>query len=372
MSLPAEITRMFAPGAHVSAHAAISSSPGSSIGETRLVVIDGQLLAFVRESLIGDYTPLPLDATFHPVMEGGDFSARLLLRAADGAPLELKVSSFESSDVTRLLAALPAPVAPVSVAVATFLPPAPATALPQPLPTVAPATPNAAPARTPEPTPTPRVSVPEPKPPANGEWKNDFAGDSPFLTGCLPSLIFVVAAGVGLWHLEGYLRVYVYAATNWDFLFWGFTGFVMKAVAIVLALVASAYFGMWLDALNFRMNTTGKVTIKAGQLTVLAPKAAWKHTFALKRARIEYQCRSRDTKEDASESASCEALITLTEGGLTVGLVVNAVPWKDIAGSHWQAAHSIAKPDTHLPFLGTQFSNMHARLLHELHQNRLA
>lgn len=369
MSIPAEIAGVLPPGARVSAHAAVSSSPGSSIGETRLLVVNDGLMAFARESLIGEFTPLALDASFLPILEGGDFSATLRLRRADGSEFQLAVSTFERSNVAALLAALPRTqpqgVLPTAPAI-----PAPA-ATPAPQPTVPVAT---------APPPAPQVPViperrtlPVPKPPDDGKWRDEFAGDTPFLTGCLPMLLVAIALCVGLWIGETALREYAFDELGWGFLEWGFVEFLGKSAALVGGLLLAVLFGMWLDGVNFRANTTGRVTIKNGTLVVLAPKAAWKAEFPLKHSTIEFLCRQHATKGDASEDAqACEAQILLTCRGASAGLYVSTVAWKDVAGAHWQAASTISKPGQHLAFLGMVFSPMHARLLRELHDCKLA
>lgn len=365
MSLPADIARLLPPGAVVSAHAAVSSSPGSSIGETRLLVVNNGLMAFARESLIGDFAPLALDASFLPVLEGGDFSSTLRLRKADGSECRLAVSTFERSHVAALLAALaPARSAPQAV------PETPQAIAAEPVVAIVAEPPPPMPAT--QPAPVVR-KVPEPATPKDGKWRDEFAGDTPFLTGCLPTLLVAVGLCVGLWMGETALREYAWHETGWGFLDWSVVEFFGKAVAIIGGLVAAVYFGIWLDGLNFRVNTTGRVTIKNGLVIVLAPKSAWKADFALKRTHIEFLCRQHDTKGDASDDAqACEAVIRLTCDNRVVGLYVSTVAWKDVAGGHWQAETKLEKPEQSLTFLGMNFSPMHARLLRELHDNKLA
>lgn len=369
MSLPAEITRLLPAGTKLSAHAVISSSPGSSVGETHLIVADGRLLAFVRESLIGQFAPLALDTSFSPQLIGGEYSASLRLRLGDGTEAQLAVSTFERAPVATLLAALPAtPVADTPQKAAVEQP----VAAPAPVTPTEVAKPAETAAHVLEST-SPQRHLAEPKPPADGKWRDEFAGDTPFVTGCLPTLIAAVALCIVLWIGESLLRETINDLTGWAFLKWGFIEFLGKAIAIVGGLVAAVWFGMWLDGVNFRANTTGRVTIKNGMLVVLAPKAAWKAEFPLKHTTLEFMCRKHDTKGDHSDdSQAVEALIVLTCRGNVTGLQVPSVAWKEIAGAHWQSLDKVEKPPRHLAFLGFVFAPMHARLLRELHDCKLA
>lgn len=366
MSLPPEILRQLAPGTQLTAQAAISSSPSSSIGETRLVLAGGRLLAFVRESLIGDFAPMELDHSFTPVLEGGDFSAVLRLRKADGAAVALTVSSFERADVAAVLAAL-ALAAPM-VQAAPMLASLPA---PVPLADIAPAVEAggaAVPARPPV-TPETRV-LPEPLPPKDGKWRDEFAGDTPFATGCLPTLVVMIGLCVGLWCGVDYLQGLAFESTGREVWTWDFVNFVCKAVAIVAGLTCGVFFGMWLDGVNFRANTTGKVTINHGRVAVLAPKGVWKLEFPLSRAQVEFLChKGKNESNTKPEDESYSAMIRLTLEDQVVGLWIHSVAWKEIAGPHWQntPVQREQKPQHHLDFLSMTFSPMHARLLRELH-----
>lgn len=109
MGIPPEIRKLLGTR-EASAHASLSCGLRGPIGETHLVVADGQLFVFERESLIGEYTRVELAAV--PVLEQGDFTDTLHLLAVDGSDAELTVTSFEREAVASVLAAAAKPAPP--------------------------------------------------------------------------------------------------------------------------------------------------------------------------------------------------------------------------------------------------------------------
>ena len=108
MNVPSEI-RSLLGGREPSAYAALSCSLSQPIGETHLVVADGQLFVFTRESLLGEFSKVELDPAHPPKLEKGDFSDTLHLALADGTAHELNVSSFERDALNDVLSRDPAP-----------------------------------------------------------------------------------------------------------------------------------------------------------------------------------------------------------------------------------------------------------------------
>jgi hypothetical protein len=110
MSAPSDIRKLLGDR-EPKAYAALSCSIDGPIGETHLVVADGQLFVFTRESLLGEYQQLKLDSAHPPKLERGDFSDTLHLALADGSAHDLNVSSFERDAVNEVLAQESAPAA---------------------------------------------------------------------------------------------------------------------------------------------------------------------------------------------------------------------------------------------------------------------
>lgn len=102
MGIPPEIRKLLGTR-EASAHASLSCGLQGPIGETHLVVADGQLFVFERESLIGEFTEVEIDPAHPPRLESGTFNDVLHLAIADGAAYELQVSSFDRDAIRQLL-----------------------------------------------------------------------------------------------------------------------------------------------------------------------------------------------------------------------------------------------------------------------------
>lgn len=374
MTLPGEILRLLPPGLAVQATAAVSCSPASSVGETRLVLADSRLFAFVRESLIGEFAQLALDPAFPVRLVGDDFSTVLQLRPENAPSIDLRVSTFERADVARLLALLPADAGAATVPAA----PQAASASPGPVQgSVQPVVPDSAAAMAPAqssvllPPPMPQPPTLPPVLPTavagQKELKDEFSGELPFLTGCLPGLIIWIGATVGLWFLEEALRLLLAEETNWKFWLFGVAEVVGKAIAIAAGLAAAIGAGVLLDDWNFRTNRSGRVTIRNGRLVVLAPKLAWKVDLPLAGATVEFQCQPKQAQENQQpEQQQFSALIKVSSRGESVGISINSITWKEIASSRWQGVATLTKPPLCLPMLSYNFGPMSHRLVREL------
>lgn len=391
--IPSEI-RASLP-APVVAHAALSCSPGSVVGETHLVVAGGRLLAFARESLVGAYARLPLDPAVAPALEGGDFSSTLHFQLADGTPVELNVSSFERPALAQLLAQLPDPVArstdtasgPLTGAPGPVAKPAenlaaspgprpwvadlkaadtgadPAGSEPSPLPTLPVATP-----RMTLPAIPPAPAAAGPKKPRNSRGPGEFAGDLPFLTGCLPVLLLLGGSGWLLWTLEEPARDTLWAYTGWALWHGKFLSVLGKIAASIGAMGLTYWFAVWLEGWNFRRNLTGRVTIRDGRVAFLAPKGIWKADFDLRKCSVEFHCTQKppENKNTRPEDLEFVVLVCFTQGDTQAGIWVNNIRWKDIAGSYWQPQGSVEKPQRRIEFLPYEFRELLPALLEEM------
>jgi hypothetical protein len=376
MNLPDEIRRLLPPGAAVQAQAGLSCSPASPVGETRLVLAQGQLHAFVRQSLIGGYEPLALDPAFAPRLEGDDFSGVLVIQPAGGEPARLRISPFERADIQRLLAALPAATTPL--AAAAEVPPAPVPAAPPVLPPSPPPPPEPAPLDQAPPQPLPadaQQSLPPVRPNNDAQHeesrKDDFAGELPFLTGCLPMLAITAVLIAGCWVFDDYSRAWLAARTGWGALEDGFLEVLGKIVAVVSGLVGGILVAIRIDAWNFRTNRSGRVTIKHGRIVVLAPKSAWKSDLPLDGAEIAWHCRAlpRDSEKKEDEQPFA-AQIVISSRHDRVALTVDSIAWNKIAHPDWQQVDRLEKPARALKMPALNFGYMQHRLLRELSQLR--
>ena len=103
MDIPADIRKQLG-NASPEAYATLSCGLDSPIGETALVVADGQLFVFTRESFISEFRPVSLDRKHAPRIERGDFNDTLYLSGAEGDAWQLNVSSFEREGISELVA----------------------------------------------------------------------------------------------------------------------------------------------------------------------------------------------------------------------------------------------------------------------------
>ncbi len=388
--IPQEI-RAVLPGPPT-AHAALSCSPGSVVGETHFVVTGGRLLVFSRESLVGGYAPVLLDPAVTPALEGGDFSSTLHFQLADATPVELNVSSFERPAMQALLAELAA-IAPVladpspgnapelpnrpdsPTGTSTILPPTEPVAAPVPTTALSadPAGelhPAAASRDTPRwqlPAIPAATAAPGPKKPRDNRGPGEFAGDPPFFTGCLPALLLLAGTGWGLWTLEERVRDSLWGFTGWALWQGTFLMVLGKIAACIGAMALTYWFAVWLEGWNFRRNLTGRVTIRSRRVHFLAPKGLWKSDFDLRKCRVEFQCTQKPPGNNNTKPEDLEfvVLVRFTQGDSQASIWVHSIRWKDIAGSQWQPQTSVEKPERRIEFMGHEFKELLPALLEE-------
>jgi len=389
--IPQEI-RALLP-APITAHAALSCSPGSVVGETHFVVAGGRLLVFSRESLVGGYAPVLLDPAAAPALDNGDFSSTLHLQLVDATPVELNVSSFERPAMQALLAELAA-IAPILAGPSpgnapelrnradsptetpTVLSPTEAAAAPVPATAL-----NADPAggllAAAAILDTPRLQLPAipagtnapgPKEPRDNRGPGEFAGDPPFFTGCLPALLLLAGTGWGLWTLEERARDSLWGFTGWALWQGTFLMVLGKIAACIGALALTYWFAVWLQDWNFRRNLTGRVTIRSRQVHFLAPKGLWKSDFDLRKCSVEFQCTQKPAANSNVKPEDLEfvVLVRFTQGDAQASLWVHSIRWKDIAGSQWQPQTSVEKPERRIEFMGHEFKELLPALLAEM------
>ncbi len=280
MTLPTEIRRLLA--AEPRAHAALSCGLHGPIGETHLVLEGARVLAFTRESLVGEFARVELADL--PALEKGDFSDTLRLQLADGTDAELNVSSFERDAVAALLAAAAQPVAP-----------APPLRVEAPAREIVPHREERPHHRKPPAEPGPLVPPVQPSEEAGVEEepaekeKPDKQADrevaiyhssDPGLFGCI--LMLAVFAGTvwAFWHLH------TEAARNLGLAVprsGGNEGFTFIATK-VLALVAGAYLGVRLvqlvNVVLRAFGLMGKVMFSQSVIQVFGPSGRWHVMFS--------------------------------------------------------------------------------------------
>lgn len=283
MTLPTEIRRLLA--AEPRAHAALSCGLHGPIGETHLVLEGAHVLAFTRESLVGEFARVELAAL--PALQKGDFSDTLRLQLADGSDAELNVSSFERASVTGLLEAATRPA-----------PPQPAR--PDAAPSVE--TPVSAPGRHGQQrAPDRGLPVPQPQPAARRAAEADvedepaekdkpdrqagrevaiYHSSDPGLFGCILQLAVFAGAVWAFWHLH------TEAARNLGLAVprsGGNEGFTFIATK-VLALVAGAYLGVRLvqlvNVVLRAFGLMGKVMFSQSVIQVFGPSGRWHVMFS--------------------------------------------------------------------------------------------
>lgn len=304
MALPSEIRKLLQ--AEPRAYAALGCSLHGPIGETHLVLAGGRVLAFTRESLIGEFTRVEFAAV--PVLEKGDFADTLHLQLADGSDTELNVSSFERDAVVALLAAT-AESPPAS---------------PEP-PRIEAPPPGPASIEAPKPEPTPHKVVGKPAfplPPSNraepqaeieeepeqekpdkqaGKQVAVYYSSDPGLFGCFLQLGVFAGTVWAFWHLhiEAAKTLGLAAPSSG-----GREGFTFIGTT-VLALVAGAYLGVRLvQLLNVvlrRFGLMGKVMFSQNVIQVFGPSGKW-HVMLSTPLPLEVTLRCHKAAPDAEQN----------------------------------------------------------------------
>jgi hypothetical protein len=289
MAVPAEIRKQLGDR-EPSAHASLSCGLTGPIGEVHFIVADGQLFVFERESLVGEFRAVDLDAAHPPRLEAGSFNDVLHMALADGSAHELQVSSFDRDAITALLDRTGAR------SVSEGPPPAEApdesAAEPEPMLIEMPRP-------EPEPLETPAAEpAPETGPAADSDEEaaelaadkeaqkhegREFHGSDPGCTGCLIQFVLFAAGVVALWfaHEQAMLNTGVVAPEDeYDesFLF---------VITKIAAVVAGMYLGGKLAGLAGRvfrrLQWTGRALVERGSCVVEGPRAKWTLTVDLSR-----------------------------------------------------------------------------------------
>lgn len=273
MLLPPEIARLLGETAP-QAHAALNCGLGGPIGETHLVVADGQLIVFTRDSMFGDFTR---HAASHAALEAGTFDDTLRITLSNGASHALKVSSFEKEAIATVLDLLP--VAPNA---------APQTA--EPAPSSLP--PKAAPKQAPAPvqptryTPPVYTEVQAPrKDQSKREWSLErrgiFYGSSTGCGGCVLMLLLFLAPVAGLWFAHIHALASLGELLGTRFAVDDFTYVITKVLAVISGLYLGyqmwARFDAWYEDNWFR----GGVHFDGLTLRVIGERRSSEITFDL-------------------------------------------------------------------------------------------
>jgi len=265
MGLPSEIERLVGD-ARVDASASLSCGLDGPIGETHLVLAEGRLILFTRDSLIGTPTRHELDRANPPRVEKGDFSDTLHIELPDGASHALNVSSFERDAVTKLLAAC---AEPVESRPQKADPPAPAV-IPEPQhePLRAPGPPTAESAPSAEPDKRPEAAPTEEDEQA-GKAVSVYHCSETGCSSCLAQVLLFFGTPVGMWFAHVQAMATVGAASD----------SAMYIITKVLAVIAGFYLGFKLLTLLTNLlqqaNWEGRVEVKGQVARIRGPRGKW-------------------------------------------------------------------------------------------------
>lgn len=272
MMLPPDIALQLGENAP-QAHAALNCGLGGPIGETHLVVADGQLIVFTRDSMFGEFAR---HAASHATLEAGTFDDTLRLALADGSSHALNVSSFEKEAVVTLLAQAPVKVPPKSE-------PAPAVVSQKP-----PERQPAAPAPPAKYTPPKYIEVQKPrKDQSKRDWSLErrgiFYGSNTGCGGCLIMLVLFFGPIVGLWFAHIHAMASLGGLLDTRFADDDFT-YVVTKIAAVIAGIYLGYqcwvrFDAWYEDAWFR----GGVHFDGLTLRVIGERRSSEVTFDLGR-----------------------------------------------------------------------------------------
>lgn len=122
-------------GAVIQAYAAIGSAPGTSLGETHLIVADERLYGVGRVTPWDPLIPMQLDPSGTPELDPRGYETWLVLAAMDAEPLRIGLSPFDMDGVESVMAAIasrPPPAPEPAPPASDPDPPAPATATASP------------------------------------------------------------------------------------------------------------------------------------------------------------------------------------------------------------------------------------------------
>ncbi|MCB9932503.1 MAG: hypothetical protein H6841_03685 [Planctomycetes bacterium] len=371
MAVPSEIRKLL--DADPEAHAALGCGLQGPVGETHLLAVGGRVVAFTRDSLIGEFTRVELAAI--PDLERGDFADTLRLQLADGSDAELNVSSFERDAVVSLLD--------------TAASPAPEQETPRPA-VVEPA--DREPPRVALPPPRPERSKPqqpvdfpqEPAPEASGEPEPEkekpdkqagrevavYHSSDPGCFGCVAYLVVFSGTLVGFWylHIEAARTVGMIGPSETEQDSFGFIA------TKVLALVAGAYMGGRLIQLVNRalcgLGLIGRVMFSQSVIQVFGPAAKWHVMFSTPLPiEVSLRCHRKFEESEASSDKPGKLVfnyyLTLSQHNQTVQLKTSkhaTAPQHEIAGIPVIAADEEPKSDRQLGFEYQTFKHVARRI----------
>ncbi|MCC7509786.1 MAG: hypothetical protein IT464_10460 [Planctomycetes bacterium] len=299
MTVPSEIRQLLGSVA-IQAHASLACSLDGPIGETHLVVADGQMFVFTRESMFGDFTRVALDAAHPPYLEPGDFNDTLHIALANGTAHELNVSTFERDSVAAVIAGGAERVAS------------------EPTPPEKPAPAPAAPAQVPalpdpehhegaskdlthgkqksfsQPEPEPKPPDPPPAAPAEtvvaatgkeaaDEQRGVFYGNDVGCAGCLLQLAVFFGAIGALWLLHIQAMAQLGSIFGTVFADDDATYVVTKIAVVICGMWAGFKGAVWIEHLFKARDMTGMVLIGADTAKFIGRRRAFVVSFDLRR-----------------------------------------------------------------------------------------
>lgn len=299
MLIPPEIERLL-QGAAPQAHAALGCGLAGPIGETHLVVANGQLIVFTRDSLFAEFARVAADPSGGLRLEAGTFSHTLHLKLADGVAHELNVSSFEHDNVKRVLEVLaahassPAPPPPM---------PAPTPQAPPPAPMPSPRHAEPAPEPPPQPAQPKQATKPsesgraKPTAPPPSQWapkdisrrahtlqqRGIYYGSNSGCGGCLLMMLLFFGPIAALWIAHIYAMETLGGLFNTRFSEDDISYFFTKAAAVVAGIYVGYRFFAWFDAWYEDAWYRGGVHFDKSILRVIGERRSYEVAFDLQK-----------------------------------------------------------------------------------------
>ncbi|MBK8206269.1 MAG: hypothetical protein IPK87_05645 [Planctomycetes bacterium] len=296
MNVPSEIRQLLGSAA-IHAHASLACSLDGPIGETHLVVADGQMFVFTRESMFGGFTRVALDAAHPPYLEPGDFNDTLYIALADGTAQELNVSTFERDSVAAAIAS--------GAELATGEPPPPekpAAAVPTQVPSLPEPEHHEGTSKDlthgkrksfSPPEPTPKPPDPLPSTPAEtvvaatgqeaaDEQRGVFYGNDVGCAGCLLQLAVFFGAIGALWLLH--IQAMAQLGSIFDTVFADDDAtYVVTKIAVVICGMWAGFKGaVWLERVFKARDMTGMVMIGGDTAKFIGRRRAFVVSFDLR------------------------------------------------------------------------------------------
>lgn len=365
MNVPSEIRQLLGSAA-IHAHASLACSLDGPIGETHLVVADGQMFVFTRETMFGGFTRVALDAAHPPYLEPGDFSDTLHIALADGTAHELNVSTFERDSVAAAIAG--------RAELATSEPPRPEAPAPA-APTQVPAPPEAehnegtskdlthgkrksfsqvepvakAPSLPPSGT-TESVVAPTGREAAD-EKRGVYYGNDVGYVGCLLQLAGLCGAVVAMWLLHAEAMSQLGNIFDTRFRDDGATYVVTKIVAVICGLWAGFRCAMLLERVFKAHDMTGMVLIGGDTAKFIGRRHVFVVSFDLRQPiRYSVEAFSNTRPDDVAgkpKPRHWTVLVRLDQGETSAALRVNQQCFEEDLSWCGMWPDIVAKAPTH-------------------------